>query len=330
MPIRLKDVAERAGVSVRTVSNVVNHFHYVAPDTRARVQAAIDELGYRPNAAARHLRGGRTGLIALVVPELDSPYFAELAAHFVDEAERQGWTLLVDQTRGDPGRERLLLETDRAQHVDGVVFSPWGVDPRTLQSAGRSVPVVLLGEQAPGKGWDYVSVDSVAAAREATGHLIEGGRRRIAAIGDQPQLANGTARQRLQGFRAALEQAAVEPAVIAEVTDLHRCSGVQAMRRCLESDGALDAVFCFTDELALGAIRALHELGRRVPDDVAVVGLDDITDGRFSVPTLTTISPDKARLAAVALQRLAVRIADPHAPSVAVTIDHRLIVRESS
>src|SRR3954447_26534953 len=124
---KLRDVAEHAGVSVRTVSNVVNGFRYVAPATRERVQASIDALGYRPNMAARTLRRGRTGLVALVVPEIDSPYFADLAARTVRIADTDRRTDLLDQTDGDPGRERRLLRGERSQLVDGVVFSPWSM-----------------------------------------------------------------------------------------------------------------------------------------------------------------------------------------------------------
>ena len=129
----LKQVAERAGVSVRTVSNVVYGFALVAPETRARVQRALDELDYRPNAAARHLRGGRSGLIGLVLPEISSPYFAELAGHLVEEAEARSWMVLVQQTDGDAERERWLPGGVRGQTVDGLVMSPWALSPADLR-----------------------------------------------------------------------------------------------------------------------------------------------------------------------------------------------------
>jgi DNA-binding LacI/PurR family transcriptional regulator len=330
--VRLKDVALRAGVSVRTVSNVVHEFRHVAPATRARVQAALDELGYRPNIAARQLRGGRTGLVALVIPELDSPYFSDLAARLTDEAEQRGWTLLVDQTRGDPERELRLLRADGRHHVDGVIFSPWGVDPRALDPQGLHVPMVVLGEQEPAGMFDHVAVDSVAAGAEAARHLLAAGRERVAAIGAQPHRSNATAAQRLAGYRAALDEAAVEyvAALVADVRTLHRHDGAAAMRRLLEQAPDLDAVFCFTDELALGALRTLHRDGIKVPDDVALLGFDDIEDGRFSTPTLSTIAPDKPALAGRALELLEDRLARPDADARTETIAHTLVVRESS
>src|SRR5689334_13141466 len=183
MTASLRQVAERAGVSIRTVSNVVSGFAQVAPETRARVQRAIDELHYRPNAAARHLRGGRSGLIALVIPEIASPYFGELAGHLADEAEKHAWTLLVQQTAGEPDRERELLDGLRAQTVDGLIMSPWALSPADLRRRPDSAPLVLLGEQDADGLLDHVAIDNVAAAREITSHLIDQGRTRIAAVG---------------------------------------------------------------------------------------------------------------------------------------------------
>ncbi|SEF20168.1 DNA-binding transcriptional regulator, LacI/PurR family [Amycolatopsis pretoriensis] len=325
---KLRDVAEHAGVSVRTVSNVVNGFRYVAPATRERVQASIDALGYRPNMAARTLRRGRTGLIALVVPEIDSPYFAELAARTVRIAERRGLTVLIDQTDGDAEREKQLLHGRRSQLVDGVLFSPWAVAPAELAARTDTVPLVLLGEHDGAAGVDHVAIDNVAAAREATGHLLATGRRRIAALGIQPRSLNATARQRLAGYRQALAEAGVpaDPDLEVPVRRLHRVDGHCALLELLDRAEPPDAVFCFTDELALGALRAAADRGVSVPEDLALVGFDDIEDGRFSVPALTTVSPDKDRIAELALDRLA---AEPGPPR-SVVAPHRLLVRGTS
>jgi DNA-binding LacI/PurR family transcriptional regulator len=328
----LSEVAARAGVSVRTVSNVVNDFAHVAPATRARVRQALDELGYRPNLAARQLRGGRTGMIGLVVPEITSPYFAELASTIVAAAAARGWTVLVDETGGEPDRERLLLGTSGARLVDGLIFSPWALGPDDLCRAPGAVPLVLLGERYADGIVDHVAIDNVAAAQEATAHLLALGRRRIAAVGLQPDLRNGTAVQRLAGFRRALAEAGVDPDPDLElaVRRLHRADGVRAMRSLLAAGPVPDALFCFTDELALGAMRELADAGLRVPDDVAVVGFDDIEDGRYAVPSLTTIAPDKAQIADRALDRLLTRIDVADTPPHDLVAGHRLIGREST
>jgi DNA-binding LacI/PurR family transcriptional regulator len=327
---RLRDVAEHAGVSVRTVSNVVNGFRYVAPGTRSHVQASIDALGYRPNLAARTLRRSRTGLVALVVPEIDSPYFAELAARTVRIAQQRGLTVLIDQTDGDEERERLLLHGKRGQLVDGVLFSPWAVGPADLTARTDPVPLVLLGEHDAAAPVDHVAIDNVAAARDATRHLLASGRSRIAVIGAQPSTLNATARQRLAGYRQELRSAGLEPAPELQrpVHKLHRQDGYDAMLKLLDGPRP-DAVFCFTDQLALGALRALADRGLAVPDDVAIVGFDDIEDGRYSVPALTTVSPDKDQIAALALDALAAQALEDHQPR-SIVAPHRLIVRATT
>jgi len=200
VPPGLRDVAARAGVSIKTVSNVVNGYVHVAPDTRARVQAAIEALGYVPNPAARQLRGGRSGVIALAVSELQAPYFAELAGLIVQAAESRHWTVLIDQTDGRADRERDLLAGLRRLAIDGLIFSPSALSGEEAVASGGP-PAVLLGARAgPGLA-DHVAIDDRAAGADATRHLCELGRNRIAVIGvpdDSPRGA-AAARRRLAG-----------------------------------------------------------------------------------------------------------------------------------
>jgi DNA-binding LacI/PurR family transcriptional regulator len=330
---RLKDVAERAGVSVKTVSNVVNGYVHVRPDTRARVMEAIAALDYRPNISARNLRGGRTGIIALAVPDFDIPYFAELAKYVVNAAARHGWTVLIDQTNGDPEQERLVASGIRDHMIDGLIFSPLTLAGADLDAGAKATPMVLLGERVAHGPADHVAIDNVAAARDVTAHLVGLGRRRIAAIGAQHTAEAATARLRLAGYGEALRTAGLEhdEALIAPALAWHRADGAEAMSALLAAGARPDAVVCFNDTLALGAMRALHDAGLRVPDDVAVAGFDDIEDGRFSVPTLTTVAPDKADLARIAVDLLAARLtAAEGMPPSEQTVPHRLIPREST
>lgn len=328
---RLKDVAERAGVSVKTVSNVVNGYQHVRPDTRARVEAAIAELRYRPNLSARNLRKGRTGVIALAVPELDVPYFAELARHVVAAAADHGWTVLIDQTGGGREREKVAAAGVGDHMIDGLIFSPLSLSADDL--VGLELPMVLLGERTDHGRADHVMIDNVTAAREMTAHLVGLGRRRVAAVGAQHTPEGAGARLRLAGYTAALADAGIgyDERLVAATPAWHRADGAAALRHLLASGARPDAVFCFSDTLALGALRALHEAGLRVPADVAVAGFDDIEDGRFSVPTLTTVSPDKERIARLAVDLLAGRLAgERDAPAREVTAPHRLAFREST
>jgi len=337
LPARLKDVAVLAGVSVKTVSNVVNDYPYVSPLTRAKVTEAIAELGYRPNMTARNLRSGRSGVIALAVPELDAPYFAELAHHVVGAAMDRGWTVLVDETgqihdRALRDRERTAAAGIRGQLIDGVILSPLALDQADLVRYG-SVPLVLLGERLGSHLADHVAIDNRSAAEEATRHLLDLGRRRIGVIGTQPPPYGHTARQRVQGYRAALRAAGIRYDGSLVVPALHwrRPDGLAAVRRLLDLPSPPDAVFCLNDLLALGAIRGLSEAGVRVPGDVAMVGFDDIEEGRFCVPTLTSVAPDKAAIATEAVARLARRL-EPGAAwdPEEVMVGYTLQVREST
>ncbi|MGY1806907.1 LacI family DNA-binding transcriptional regulator [Blastococcus sp. SYSU D00669] len=331
--VSLKHVAARAGVSVKTVSNVVNGYVHVTDETRARVQRAIDELNYRPNLAARNLRQGRSDVIALALPEIDAPYFAELARSVIKCAEEKGWTVLIDQTDGLVDREQLVLDGIRGRLIDGLIFSPIALGAEELGRRRDTVPLVLLGERVYDGPADHVSIDNVAAARVATGHLVGLGRRRIAAIGDQPQPQSQTAHLRLRGYQEALAANGLPapPELVVRVDAYHRADGAEAVRRLMTLPEPPDAVFCFNDLLALGALRALHELGLRVPEDVAVVGWDDVEDSRYSTPTLTTISPDKAQIAELAVDFLASRLGEGRAERPReVTAPFTLAVREST
>lgn len=335
MTSSLKDVAARAGVSARTVSNVVSGSARVAADTRRRVQEAIDELGYRPNLAARSLRAGRTGIIGLAIPELHSPYFAELAGLIVEEARKRSWTVIIDQTLGDAEAERRLLTGSGGRVMDGLIISPWALTAQELASTARSLPIVLLGERSPQGFADRVAVDNVNAADEATTHLLTLGRRRIAAIGLQPHLHNGTSDLRAEGYRTALRRAGISPRPEWErtVDTLHRKDGALALADLLDRDGDVpDAVFAFSDELALGVLHMAHQRGVRIPEDLMVVGFDDIEDGQYGHPTLTTVSPGKRQIAQLALQCLADRIYSPdnEVPPSDLTAPHRLVTRAST
>ncbi|WP_158866828.1 LacI family DNA-binding transcriptional regulator [Leifsonia sp. AG29] len=325
-----REVAERAKVSVRTVSNVVNGFEHIAPATRERVLRAIEELEYRPSELARSLKVGRSGLIGLMLPELDTAYFAELTRAFVEGGAARGLTVVVDQTDGDRDRELALLRrTAGGSLFDALVLSPLALHAEDLEVPGAG-PLVFLGEdEFP--GYDKVMIDNFQAAREAVEHLLAQGRRRIAAIGAE-RSGRSASSLRLEGYRAAIgaHPDLRLPKIVEYVDGFRRPEGAAAMRRLLDGGEPFDAVFCFSDALALGALRALHDAGVSVPGEVAVVGWDDIEDGRFSIPSLTTVSPDKQWLAETALDRVVRRLAGERLDPELLVGPHRLVVRESA
>ncbi len=338
---RIKDVARRAGVSEKTVSNVINDYAHVSDRTRQAVQEAIEHLGYRVNLAGRHLRKGRTGIIALVIPELDIPYFAELARHVIREAEARSLTVLIHQSGADRAHELAALAGFGSSFVDGIILSPLALTADDLRDRQGFPPTVLLGELLE-EGADHVAIDNENAAREATRHLIGLGRRSILAVGGQDAPGLGTAEARTRGFRAALADAGLawDPASLLAVDNFRMPEGARAVERALREGARPDALLCLNDQLALGAIRALHEHGIKVPEDVAVIGFDDVEGGRFSIPTLSTVAPDKAAVAQVAVQLLQHRIEEATEPDGAAEpavqtpqdriVAHRLVLREST
>jgi LacI family repressor for deo operon, udp, cdd, tsx, nupC, and nupG len=332
---RLRDVAELAGVSVRTVSNVVNGYATVSDATRAKVERAVAELGYRPNLQARNLRRGTSGMLAMVVPELESSYFTELAGLVMERARGHGFTVLLDHTQGDPGREReLVLHDARASLFDGVILSPLTLTSTELASVDSRTPMVLLGEHPlAASRFDHVGIDYALAAEQAVGHLLAGGRRRIAAIGDQPAVSPESPQRRTQGYLAAHRAAAVEvdPTLLVSLTRFRRHEGAQAMAAVLDRPGPPpDAVFAYNDMLALGALHALHQHGLRVPDDVAVIGFDGTQDARYSTPSLTTVAPDTQQIADLAFERLLARIQAADEPPRSFEAGFELVLREST
>jgi DNA-binding LacI/PurR family transcriptional regulator len=334
VPATLRDVAERAQVSMRTVSNVVSGYTHVSERMRERVLAAIDELDYRPNPVARTLRTGRTGVLALIVPEIDVPYFSELARDVINAAAGLGYHVMIDQTGHDHERERdLLTGADRTMLFDGILFSPLVTKAELREMNGRSsMPIVMLGEHDFDGRYDHVAIDNVRAAQDATRHLIDLGRTRIAALGAQPAESYSTPQQRTAGYEAALREAGLEPdpALLQPAEHYRRADGYAATRELLARTPRPDAIFCYSDLLAMGALRAVFDAGLRVPDDVAIIGIDNIEEGRYSRPSLSTVSLDTPFIAHAAVARIAARIEDPDSPAEEVVAPHALLAREST
>ena len=334
MATTLRDVADRAQVSVRTVSNVLGGYEHVSARMRARVQTAIEELDYHPNPVARALRTGRSGVLSLVVPEINQPYFSELAAAVIDAAAAYGYRVAIDQTGNEPERERQLLTgQDPSVLVDGLIFAS-SVTEAELQEmrASMRTPVVLLGENRAGGHFDHVAIDNRRAAVDAVAHLAGIGRTTIAAIGVQPDTEFETPRMRALGYADALEAAGLRArdGYLLSTSSSSRPEGYAAAQALLALDPRPDAIFCFSDLLAIGAMRAVFDAGLRVPEDIAVIGIDNIQEGRYSRPSLSTIALDMSFAAAKAIHQLVQRIEDPSVEPEEIVAPHRLVVREST
>lgn len=327
----IKDVAALAGVSWKTVTNVVHGRNNVRPETEEKVRAAIDALGYRPNLVGRQLASGRTGVIALSIPEITQPYFAGLAHAVIKESKRRGMIAIIDESMQDAKHELAALEGRLAQKVDGVIISTLALDDAQISQATLDPPVVLLGERGHSDIADHVGVDSITSSIAATEHLLDMGYRNLAFIG-LDATGVGTGALRNQGFLRALEERGMnhneQLTVIS--AEYSRESGYLAVDRLLTQGDPFDGLVCGSDMLAIGALRALHDHGISVPQEVGVIGWDGIPDGIFSIPSLSTIEPDTEALAQEALDILMARIEGHTEPSKYVNVQYRLLVRESS
>jgi DNA-binding LacI/PurR family transcriptional regulator len=342
----LDEVAALAGVGRGTVSRVVNGSTHVSPAARAAVESAIAKLGYVPNRAARALVTQRTDSVALVVSESEErvfaePFFAGIVRGIsagLQDTPLQLW-LAMAQSRAE--RERVEHHLT-SQHVDGVMLlSLHDADPLPALLDQRGLPAVLGGRPArmlppdAGAGPDgsarvwFVDIDNAGGSRQAVAHLVASGRRRVASIAGPQDMGVGLAR--LVGYRNACAEAghAVDDTLVA-YGDFSEPSGATAMRQLLERQPDLDAVFVASDLMAAGAIRVLREAGRRVPEDVAVVGFDDSTVARQTDPPLTTVHQPVEEMGRQMARLLVARIRGEEAERRHVLLDTHLVIRASA
>lgn len=334
----MHDVARVAGVSIKTVSNVINDYPHVRPGTRDRVIEAIEQLDYRPNLSARGLRSGRTGVIGLAVPSLRENYFAELADAVIRAAERRGLGVMVEQTSGHRDTELAVVSGSRPRFLDGLLFSPVSLGQEDAEALDVAIPLVLLGERIFGGPTDHVTMHNTSSSQAAVEHLLSIGRRRIAVIGADLEGGDeaSSANLRLKGYLHALENAGIQldPSLVrpTEMSRWNRAGGAAATHLLVAEGVAFDAVFALNDTLGLGVLRALREEGIRVPDDVAVIGFDNIDESNYSVPSMSTVDTGRDEIASIAVDRLIERIGekDTRRPPETFKPDFRIVAREST
>ncbi|MET8373457.1 LacI family DNA-binding transcriptional regulator [Micromonospora profundi] len=327
----LEAVAARAGVSRATVSRVVNGSTTVAEPIREAVNRAVAELGYVPNLAARSLVTQRTDSIALVMPEAATRVFSDDqvfpgiirgVSQELETADKQ----LVLMLAGSPAGHHRVERFTTGRHVDGVLFaSLHGADPLPGTLARLGIPVVCSGRPLGDVPVPYVDVDHVGGVTAAVRHLIDSGRRRIATIAGPQDMVAGI--ERLRGYRETVAAAGL-PELIA-VGDFTRESGAEATRRLLSEHPDMDAVFAASDLMAHAALRTLREAGRRVPEDVAVVGFDDIETAAYTEPPLTTVRQPIVEIGRQMTRQL-LRLAAGETIEQAIMLPTELILRESA
>jgi LacI family transcriptional regulator, repressor for deo operon, udp, cdd, tsx, nupC, and nupG len=323
-------VAEQAGVSVATVSRVLNGHPNVRAETREKVLAAVAASGYRVNELARNLRTAASRLLLTMVPDVGNPFYAEIVRGIDSVARQHGYFMLLCDTGADPGRERSYFDMLRRRRADGAIC----LDPATVQQAlaeeSNALVWVACCEFDSSVGVPYVGIDNYRAAGDAVRHLLSRGHRRIALINSGDGYLY--AQQREYGYVDALREAGITPAPAWRVhlDSLDYEAGASAAATLLGLRDAPTAIFAVSDTLAIGVIKGVRNAGKRVPDDVAVVGFDDISLAAQIDPPLTTIAQPMRELGETAARLLLQRLANRAAEVPGVLLPHRLVVRGST
>ncbi|KJC64248.1 LacI family DNA-binding transcriptional regulator [Agreia bicolorata] len=329
----VRDVALRAGVSVGTVSNVLNHPEKVSPSAVERVQRAIDELGFIRNDAARQLRNGRSRTIGMVVLDVRNPFFTDLARGAEDEAAGSGLMVTLGNSDENPAREATYLDLFEQQRVYGMVISAYAdITERLIRLKQRGIPAVLVDRSSPDGEFSSVSVDDLAGGRLAVDHLISLGRRRLAFVGGPMGIRQVA--DRLEGARAAV---AAHPDVSLEVIEIDALSVLAGRAAGADIVGRApalrpDAIFAANDLVSMGLLQAFAMQGAdvAVPGQIALIGYDDIDFASAAVVPLSSIRQPSALIGKTAVEILLAEVQDPSSPPRHVVFQPELVVRAST
>jgi DNA-binding LacI/PurR family transcriptional regulator len=329
IPISIKDIARMAGVSHSTVSRALRDSPLVNPKTTEEIRKIARELGYQPSAVARGLVTRRTYTIGVVVTTIADPFVSEVVIGIELAANDYGYSVILADSNADPVREQSVVHSFAERRVDGIVVTSSRVGALyTGVLAQMNAPIVLINNQHPGQFVHSVMIDNVQGSREATAHLIGLGHRRIAYIGDRYGHQSDT--ERLTGYQEALAQAGVPlRAELVVNGDSKPEAAILAMEALLALPDPPTAVFCYNDMTALGVLRAAHVQGVKVPEDLSIVGFDDLFLATYTQPQLTTVRQPMQRMGRMAMESL-LRLMSGEASGEAVKVPAELIVREST
>ena len=329
--VTIENVAEKAGVSVATVSRVINGSGTVKPATAQRVQEAIEQLRYVPNLSARNLRRNESRVILTLTPNFTNPYYVHILAGIVDTAHTLGYAMLHCTSTGIQGGEMSFLSMLSARRADGAIILGCNGDYDWLPEYAAKYPIVQCCEYIPGLGLPSVSIDNYSAARDSVEYLLSLGHMRIATISSVNNYISTAAR--MSGYRDALKAAGIEPPeeyIARSSADYSFQSGIEETKRLLALPAPPTAIFCISDILALSAIAAAEELGKKVPDDLTVVGFDDVDYTTMFHPYLTTIAQPCYELGRESMKLVADMIHSGSLSGEEIFLPHRLMKRESA
>ncbi len=329
----ISQVAKQAGVSTATVSRVVSGTNgRVSLDTRARVMRAVEQLGYAPNSAAKNLRTQRSGKILVTVPDISNPFFALILQGIEDAALKAGYAVLIGDTQHDSTREERYAQMLLQKQADGLIFlgHRLAIDAVRRARAGshRPAPIVNGCEFSPRLGVPSVHIDNAKAAREAMDHLYSLGHKRVAVV--TGPLLSPLSRDRMRGTMAAAKAARAQRHLVVIKGDFSIASGTIAATRLLARNPAPTAIFCFNDEMAIGVMQTARSRGIRVPQDLSVVGFDDIRFARYLDPPLTTITQPMREIGEGCVRLLLEILRGSAGAPESVTLQHQLTVRSST
>ncbi|MFJ9499261.1 LacI family DNA-binding transcriptional regulator [Brevibacillus centrosporus] len=327
--VTIQEVAKEAGVSVATVSRVLNHHTSVSAKTRAKVEDVIERLQYNPNMLGRNLRCAESRMLLVLVPSISNPFYSKIVQGIEDIARRNHYNTLLCTTDSDPDRENVYLDLLRNRMADGVISMDPAVDLASIRQLGDEYPVIQCCEYSETDQTPYVSIDNQTAAYKAVKHLLMMGHKRVSIINSDERFLY--ARLRQEGYLRALREfdIPVESRYIVH-TDLHFESGHRAMKSLLALEERPTAVFAVSDTLAIGALRSIKEAELKVPHDIAVVGFDNIPFASMMNPSLTTVSQPMYEMGCEAARMLIKRIASPQERVDSIVMDYELIIREST
>ncbi len=324
----IRDVAKRAGVSVATVSHTINGTRFVEPETQERVRKAIEETGYRPNALARSLRRRRSNTIGLVIPDNTNPFFAEMARAIEDAGFAAGFSVVLCNSDRSIEKEAAYVEVLLAKQVDGIILASANAQPGTIEQVQSArVPILLIPGELGDFDVDILMTDDFAAGRIAAEHLLSLGHTRIACI-TGPRTTSASA-GRVAGFQHVLQEAGLRLVASAR-GDFQAERGRDAMAELLDGGEAFTAVFAANDLTAIGAMQTLHRRGLLIPNDISIIGFDNMRLSELVIPSLTTIAHSLGDIGPKAIAMLSARIAEPDAPPVRTLLPAALTVRDST
>ncbi len=324
------DIAKHVGVSAGTVSRALSRPDKVLPATRARIEEAVAALGYVPNAVARNLKTQRSGKILVTVPDIANPFFAQILQGAEDAAQAVGYAVLLGDTQHLPEREERYAQMLRRNEADGLIVLGHRLPPTAreiVQQLGDAAPVVNGCEFDPAVGIPSVHIDNAAAAGAVMEHLYGLGHERVAVVGGPPD--NPLHQQRLEGVQRVAKACKRQRSLSIAPGDFSLESGHAAALALLGRAPAPTAIFCFSDQMALGAMAACREQGIRVPDDVSIVGFDDLASSRYLTPPLTTVRQPMREIGARAVHLLLALIDRVDVP-LQQTLEFSLMVRGST